>query len=289
MKSQTVSEIAGIEIRDMKLKGFKVYEYNLASNRPAKNNESNYYMVSLISGHNVIHYADQSIVLSDNALVFANSLIPYSLETQSADQRSYMCVFTDDFLKTNDRSGSMLKNSLFGNAGLPVFSLNTLQAGFIRPFFQKMLAEQAGDYIYKDELMRNYLSLIVHEVLKMQPIERFSKPQNAANRITGLFLNLLEKQFPIENPNTPLVLRTAHDYATGLAVHINHLNRVVKEVTGRPTTNHISERVIIEAKTLLKQTDWNITDVAYSLGFDSPTYFNNFFKKMTGTVPKAFR
>jgi AraC family transcriptional activator of pobA len=70
---------------------------------------------------------------------------------------------------------------------------------------------------------------------------------------------------------------------------VNYLNRAVKEVTGKSTTAHISERIITEARALLQHTDWNIADIAYSLGFEYPTYFNNFFKRMTGTNPTAFR
>jgi len=84
-------------------------------------------------------------------------------------------------------------------------------------------------------------------------------------------------------------LRTAQDYAKNLNVHPNYLNRAVKEITGKPTTVHISERIISEAKALLQHTDWNIADIAYALGFEYPTYFNNFFKKLTGTNPKSLR
>ncbi len=104
-----------------------------------------------------------------------------------------------------------------------------------------------------------------------------------------MFLELLERQFPIESPDKPLTLRTAQDYALRLSVHVNHLNRAVKEVTGRPTTAHIADRVVSEAKALLQHTDWNIADIAYGLGYDYPTYFNNFFKKMTGSNPLKFR
>jgi AraC family transcriptional activator of pobA len=104
-----------------------------------------------------------------------------------------------------------------------------------------------------------------------------------------LFLELLERQFPIESSDHPLELKTAQDYANNLHVHVNYLNRAVKEVTGKPTTTHITERIISEAKALLQHTAWNIADVAYALGFEYPTYFNNFFKKMTGTNPKALR
>jgi AraC family transcriptional activator of pobA len=104
-----------------------------------------------------------------------------------------------------------------------------------------------------------------------------------------VFLELLERQFPIEITDRPLQLKTVLDYANSLNVHVNYLNRAIREVTGKHKTTHISERIISEAKALLQHTDWNIADIAYALGFESITYFNNFFKKQPGTNPKTLR
>lgn len=152
-----------------------------------------------------------------------------------------------------------------------------------------MIEEQENDYTFKDELIRNYISLIIHEALKLQSSEHYHQARKTTARITSVFLELLERQFPIETFDSPLQLRTAQDYANYLNVHTNYLNRTVKEVTGKPTTTHITERIIAEAKALLQHTDWNISEVTYVLGFDYPTYFNNFFKKQTGTNPKSLR
>jgi AraC-like DNA-binding protein len=152
-----------------------------------------------------------------------------------------------------------------------------------------MIIEQETDYAFKGELIRNYIHLIIHEALKMQPSTNFDQHKNAASRITAVFLELLERQFPIESADRPLQLKTAKDYARSLSLHINHLNRAVKEITGKPTTAHISERIISEAKALLQHTAWNIADIAYSLGFEYPTYFNNYFKRITGTNPRSLR
>ena len=113
--------------------------------------------------------------------------------------------------------------------------------------------------------------------------------KNAATRISHLFMDLLERQFPIESPAEPLRLRTPQDFAVSLSVHINYLNRAVKEATGRPTSTHIAERMIAEAKALLLYTDWSVADIAYGLGFDYPTYFNNYFKRLTGGTPQSLR
>lgn len=60
-------------------------------------------------------------------------------------------------------------------------------------------------------------------------------------------------------------------------------------MTGKPTSVLIAERVAAEAKALLQYTNWTVADVAYGLGFDYPTYFDNYFKRVTGTTPKSFR
>jgi len=112
---------------------------------------------------------------------------------------------------------------------------------------------------------------------------------NSAARVSSLFAELLERQFPIESSHQRLTLRTAKDFADRLSVHVNHLNKVLKENTGKTTTELISSRLIKEAKILLKQTDWNISEIAYSLGFEELAHFSNFFKKQTSYTPLAFR
>jgi AraC-like DNA-binding protein len=104
-----------------------------------------------------------------------------------------------------------------------------------------------------------------------------------------LFIELLERQFPIESPHQKLNLRAAKDYADRLAIHVNHLNKVLKENTGKTTTDLISSRIVKEAKILLKQTDWNVSEIAYCLGFEEVAHFSNFFRKQTSFSPLAFR
>jgi len=99
----------------------------------------------------------------------------------------------------------------------------------------------------------------------------------------------LERQFPVELPNRRLMLRSAKEYAERLAIHVNHLNKVLKENTGKTTTEVIISRITQEAKILLKQTDWTISEIAYSLGFEEVAHFSNFFKKQTAVTPVAFR
>ena len=274
---------------ELKLKGFKVYEIDSTQSVVRSYNRKDFYKICLNTGKNIIHYADRSFETDGPVLFFGNPYIPYSWEIVSSTYTGYACLFTEDFLKFGDRTESLQQSPLFKLGGTPILELNNEQREFISTIFQKMIAEQETVYTFKDELIRNYIGLIIHEALKMQPLENYYNNKNAASRITNVFLELLERQFPIESIDHPLQLKTAQDFAKSLSVHVNYLNRSVKEVTGKPTTAHIAERIISEAKALLQHTDWNIADVAYALGFEYPTYFNNFFKKMTGGNPKSLR
>lgn len=272
---------------ELKLKGFKAYQIDSKAVGHSYNRKD-FYKISLNTGTYVFHYADRSFETEETILFFGNPRIPYSCEVVSQTD-GYACLFTEGFLKLSERSESLLQSPLFKIGGTPILQLNPEQKASIATIYEKMIAEQDSDYTFKDELIRNYIGQIIHEALKMKPSENYPEHKNAAVRITSVFLDLLERQFPIENPDRPLELRTAQDFAKQLSVHVNHLNSSVKEVTGKPTTAHIADRIISEARALLQHTDWNIADIAYALGFDYPTYFNNFFKKKTGLIPKSVR
>jgi AraC-like DNA-binding protein len=286
---ETVSNSSEFALGDLQLKGFKVYKVETKTDPMPHYGRRDFYKVCLIKGRSLLNYADRSIDIDDTFLFFGNPHIPYSSHILSETMTGYACLFSEEFLKLNDRPGSHHESPLFKLASSPVVAVTEQQKEFLMTIFQKMLAEQHSDYVYKDDLVRSYLHLIIQEALKMKPQDHLVQYKNAASRIAFLFLDLLEQQFPIENSNQPLKRRTAQDFAHQLNVHVNYLNRTVKEVTGKPTTVHIAERIATEAKALLQHTDWTISEIAYGLGFEYPTYFNNYFKKITGAIPKSFR
>ena len=274
---------------ELKLKGFNVFQIESDSNATRIYSRKDFYKICLTTGKSIIHYADKSFQTEGTVLFFGNPHIPYSWGTVSSTYTGYTCLFSEDFLKLSDRSESLQQSPFFKIGGTPILKITEPQREFLNSIFRKMIEEQQTDYTYKDDLIRNYINLIIHEALKMQPSGNYDQHKNAASRLTSVFLELLERQFPIESSERPLQLKTAQDYADSLNVHVNYLNRAVKEVTGKPTTAHISDRIISEAKALLQHTNWNIADIAYALGFEYPTYFNNYFKRLTGTNPKSLR
>jgi len=250
-----------------------------------------YKITLMLDGHTHLYYANRGIHVKGPALVFSNPLVPYSWELEEGAEapNGYFCVFTEDFVKTHGRVENIAETTLFKPGGEPIYFLNSTQAAYIESLFARMYAEFAGDYVYKHDVLRSLLMLVIHEAVKTQPAIAYYTPPNAAARITSLFITLLQKQFPVEAPQHPLLLKKASDYAEKLSVHVNHLNAAVQGVTGKSTTMHINLQVLAEAKSLLTTTGWTIAEIAASLGFEYASYFNSFFKKLTGVTPMAFR
>ena len=289
MAIDVLAEIPGVNMQDLRLKGFKVHELPVSVDIPVSRGRRDFYKMGLVTGEMTVAYGDQVLELNDTVLFFVNPNVPRSVVRRSTNTTGYACIFTETFM-TGRELAEVLKNSpLFQVGDTPVIQLNKEQATFMTSIFKKMLAVHNGDYPYKGELIRNCIALVLHEALRIQPSQNVPTFKNAATRISHLFMDLLERQFPIERSAEPLRLRTAQDFAAGLAVHINYLNRSVKEVTGKPTSVHIAGRITAEAKALLQHTEWSVAEIAYALGFEYPTYFNNYFKRVTGTTPKSLR
>lgn len=248
-----------------------------------------YYKISLIRGHNKVEYADKVVEIQDCALLFATPKIPYYYQPLDANQAGCFCVFTPDFLPKAKTGFVLDQLPVFSNNSEFVYALTPQQYDDIYLVFSKMLNEIDSDYTYKYDLLRTYVMELIHLGQKLKPLAHDTPGFTAAARISSLFVELLERQFPIETRTQSLQLRSAKDYATQLGVHVNHLNKVLKETTAKTTTEIIAARTLQEAKLLLKQTDWNISEIAYSLGFEEVSHFSNFFKKQTELSPLAFR
>jgi len=289
MAVKVVSEIPGLNTKDLKLKGFKVHRLPASVDAPVSRARRDFYKMGLVTCNMTVYYGDRIVEIKDTVLFFINPNVPHSVVRRSKKITGYACLFTETFITGRARTGILKHSPLFHIGDTPVIPLNKEQTVFMSGIFQKMLDVHGGDYHYKSEVIRNCIELIIHEALRIQPAQNVPQFKNAATRITHSFMDLLERQFPVERSDQPLKLRTPQNFAAELSVHVNYLNRSIKEVTGKPTSVHIAERITAEAKALLQHTDWSVADIAYALGFDYPTYFNNYFKRMTGTTPKALR
>lgn len=267
---------------------FNVFKRSaVCSSNPSPYNRRDFYKISLIIGCGVLHFPSERVEVSGRALLFTNPNIPYSWEGTSETQAGYFCLFTENFMQK--RNESIRDSLLWKIHATPLVMIDEKQEECLMGLFRRMMDEMNGEYIHKYDLLRNYVNLLVHEGLKVSPTVVDFKQNNASVRLASLFMELLERQFPIGSTDHVLDLKTAHDFAAKLSVHVNHLNHAVKEVTGKTTSEHIAKRIANEAVALLKHTEWNISQIAYCLGFEYPANFNIFFKRQTHCTPKSLR
>lgn len=252
-------------------------------------NRRTYYKISLINGQNKVEYADKTIEIEECAILFASPRVPYNYNSQCSTQSGHFCVFTKDFLPMNKIGAEIDHLPVFSPQSDFVFQISTAQYRQFEAIFLKMHEEINSDYAYKYDLLRNYVMELIHSGQKLKPILPLQNAKTAASRTTTLFIELLERQFPIENTGQLLKLRTPADFAGILGVHVNHLNRVLKETTGKTTGEIIGSRIFQEARILLLQTQWNISEIAFTLGFEEVAHFSNFFKKYGQQSPQHFR
>lgn len=107
---------------------------------------------------------------------------------------------------------------------------------------------------------------------------------NKASRtelITRSFKRLLETSY--------CTIKRPARYAKQLNISTHYLNESVKYTTGQTVSQHIQNRIILEAKRLLYHSDKSVKEIAFELGYDDYPYFSRLFNKSTGMSALAFR
>ncbi|MBD2756701.1 helix-turn-helix domain-containing protein [Spirosoma validum] len=255
--------------------------------KPVPYKRRDYYKIMLVIGNSQVHYADKVVAVQKQALSFSNPHIPYRWEHLDQIRSGFYCIFNQQFFS---QYGNLNQYEVFQPNGNHLFELTDEQVAQVTRIYERMFDEITSDYIHKYDMLRNLVFELLHFALKMQPTSTFDKqPINASQRISALFLELLERQFPLDDTHQQVAFRSASDFATQLNVHVNHLNRAVKEITQKTTSQLVAERVLQESKMLLKRSTWGVSNIAYALGFTEVTHFNNFFKKHTQLSPLKVR
>lgn len=105
--------------------------------------------------------------------------------------------------------------------------------------------------------------------------------RDRSHRVAELFAMAMEAQFRSG--------RGVADYAADLNVTPTHLSRVCKEAAGRPAHALLVERIMHEARRLLRDTDMPGREISETLGFSSAAYFTRAFQQATQQTPSDFR
>lgn len=165
-------------------------------------------------------------------------------------------------------------------------------ANFVNDIFKQIYNECHSENNDKFLFIQNYTQLLLLITKRHFDNLKWDDISNQDNRATDILLvsrfqSLVETMLSHEDSYSEI--RQPSFYANKLSVHPNHLNAVVKIITGKTATSIIQNQFIISAKSLLRQTNLSIKEIAFRLHFSEPTHFNSYFKKVTHLTPQQYR
>lgn len=159
----------------------------------------------------------------------------------------------------------------------PHISLNRKATNKVKHWMQLLHEEHKGGF--------NPLRLHALITLVYTEIEKYGISDNETD--AGKYHNKFQEFQLLLNQNF-IREKLPRFYASELNITEKHLNRIVRELVNKTTTEIIAERIVLEAKRLLMHSNHNITEVSELLGFSDTSYFIRFFKKHTGITPAYF-
>lgn len=260
--------------------------YNCRSSLTSQ--RQNFYKISFVTkGRGLLFYADQCLEIKPKDILFLSPNIPYAWHAETKEQTGYFLTFDAELL-SNNRQKNLLNSTCFSNNTSPVYSCSAKVHSLLAFFFEQLLSEQNKKENNSLNAIQNYVELIIFQGMMLMPNIDAQKlaltKQSSSTLLSVKFLELLAQQYHGNNNHF-----TPQDYANKLSIHVNHLNRLLKQTTGKTTQQHVVERRMLEAKSLLRQSNKRISEIAYNLGFNHPSSFNHFFHQHQSTSPKLFR
>lgn len=209
----------------------------------------------------------------------------FSKSAQSEDFFGYYLLFSNDFFLDFLPAFSPAHHfPFFAFSGNPFFQLVENELLEVEAILQKINTEIQHKDTERKKAIQLYLYLLLITCQRSYEKQNFHNHQSLQpyqNQLLIKFKKLVGEHY--------LSKRNTSEYADLLAVTPNHLNRIIKDLTGKTATDFINEMLVLEAKTLLKHTALTISEIAYQLSFSDHPHFNKFFKKHTQKSPTEFR
>ncbi|MBC6999821.1 helix-turn-helix domain-containing protein [Cytophaga sp. FL35] len=232
----------------------------------------------------------------DGSTIFFNS--PFQLISWDIvpDWDGYYIMFSQDFVANSKYLQDIFKQFSFLKIEKTIpFEITLQEVSPIISIYDSIFEEYNGNNDDKFILIESYLLLLLNFVKryfnkKVSLNEVAKEIRKTDVKILARFQTLIETRF---YPNYSLTdssnLHSTSYYANQLLIHPNHLNSIVKQITGHTAKQHIQNHVLNLAKSRLIHSSLSIKEIAYSLHFDSPNHFSVFFKKNTSKTPNSYR
>lgn len=120
---------------------------------------------------------------------------------------------------------------------------------------------------------------VILEIYRANQVKR--KTVSREQEIMGEFIQLAFENYHTEHQVT--------FYARAIGLSLSHFCATINKASGRTAQEIITHLIILDAKAQLKGSDLPINQIAFSLGFTTPTTFNRYFRKYVGMTPEQYR
>lgn len=252
-----------------------------------------FYMVFMLTeGEGVHAFGMKEHYVSKNMLCFVSPNMVSSWQSNTDHHKGFYCAFSDEFFNLGYENKLFLAElPLFQIDGNAILHLTDEQTSFYLELFKDMQHEFQNRSNYSGSILRSQLQLLIHKAYAQ--FKNFECSQPKANlpglRLVKSFTALYQHDFKMLREGKGIQLRKVSEYAIELGVSQNHLNDTVKSITGRSAGQLIKDQLIKHATMCLMHAEKNVSEIAYALGFDDPSYFARFYKNQTGKSPSEFR
>lgn len=195
-----------------------------------------------------------------------------------------MCT---DFMKDAGvvQSNLFLKYNAFHTYDTtPYYVIDDATAAMLQSLVDEMESEaQCGGQFGNIDILKSLLCIFLAKVQRhgLQESEVVLNTFKSGHQLFIQFRRLVEQEYA--------TLHTVQEYADRLNVAVRTLNKCVNECSRKSPLAFINDRIILEAKRMVRYTSMMIKEIAYELGYDDPSYFVKFFKRQTGSLPSDFR
>jgi AraC-like DNA-binding protein len=205
---------------------------------------------------------------------------PYrSHQLNKAGKKGMLLSFKRDFLEEEDKEYSLDIFKLFNLQGqYSILHLDTETAARLSRVSQLLFEE----YEQKDSsflMLRSLLKVFLLILIRIK--EHAFTSQDLNQKRVYQFMMLLEEHHQRE--------RGTEYYADKIGISTKRLNQVLREKLNKTVTQLLHDRLILEAKRKIINSEHSIKEIAYLLGFEDRPYFSRFFKKHTGLSPEDFQ
>ena len=187
-------------------------------------------------------------------------------------------IFSDEVFDKNPSAIQNLLEYPFLNNNSSLKSLETSKENFEEII---LLIANLKKHIENKEKARKWLELILIYIKEAFEEKYADKEAFVKSEDFRKFKLLLENNFHQEHLSSW--------YAEKLNITQNKLNDLMKLHTGETVGQNINNRIVLEAKRLIKHSTVSFKEIAYDLGFNDPAYFTRFIKNNTGKSPKELR